>query len=103
MVRVMNVPRMAKCLCVVATAYLEVPYSTAFTLASFPGLRPEIYISALEKMFLHGCEIRSEWRPGNEATFTLCAACIYPLCCLHLPFVLLAELLTLDADCAYNY
>ena len=39
-------------------------------LALFPGLRPDFISQPWRKAFLHGCEIKSGRRPGNEATCT---------------------------------
>ena len=39
---------------------------------SYPGLHPDFISQPWRKAgaFLHGCEIKSEWRPGYEARTT---------------------------------
>ena len=36
-----------------------------------PRPPPRFYLAAMEKN-LHGCEIKSGWRPWNEASYSLC-------------------------------
>ena len=45
-------------------------YQLYATLTSYPGLHPD-FISA----YLHGCEIKSGWRPGYEVMLPSCLPC----------------------------
>ena len=61
--------------------HLKIVNKDRHILSLVPRPPPRLYLAAVEKSFLHGCEIKSGRRPGNEAS-------IYSLCKSAMTFIL---------------